>query len=70
MRRLPPWSDPVASGAMPHDSATAEPPELPPQVSDGLNGLPVAPNSRLTVLAPMLSSGVFVLPMMTRTRPP
>ncbi len=52
---------------MPQATATAEPPEEPPQVSVGPNGLPVAPNRRLTVLAPMLNSGMLVLPT---TMPP
>ncbi len=50
---------------MPVASATAEPPEEPPQVRSTSNGLPVAPKSRLTVFAPMLRSGMLVLPTTT-----
>ena len=49
---------------MPVASATAEPPEDPPQVRVGSNGLPVAPNTRLTVFAPAPNSGRLVLPKM------
>src|SRR5262249_49099520 len=41
--RLPPRSEPGASGTCPSASATAAPPDEPPQVLTGLNGLPVAP---------------------------
>ena len=47
--------------------ATAEPPDEPPHVRVTSNGLPVAPTSRFTVFAPMLTSGTLVLPM---TMPP
>ena len=43
LRRLPPVSEPVQSGAMPVASATAEPPDEPAQDFIGSNGLPVAP---------------------------
>ena len=43
VRRLPPWSEPVASGTMPSASAAAEPPEEPAGVFAGSNGLPVGP---------------------------
>ena len=49
---------------MPAASATAEPPEEPPQVSAGSHGLRVAPNTALNVFAPAPNSGVFVLPRM------
>ena len=55
-------SEPVASGTMPVASATAEPPDEPAQVFSGSNGLPVAPYTGFTVLAPAPNSGVFVLP--------
>jgi len=43
MRSEPPVSEPVQSGSMPVASATAEPPDEPPQVRAGSNGLRVAP---------------------------
>src|SRR3546814_5038 len=43
MRKEPPVSDPVQTGSMPSASATAEPPDEPPQIRFGSNGLPVAP---------------------------
>ena len=57
-------SEASASGTVPAATAAAEPPDEPPQVRRGSNGLPVAPNSRFTVLAPMLNSGMLVLPRM------
>ena len=66
-------SEPVASGIIPVASATAEPPEEPPAFMRGSNGLPVAPQTGLRVLAPAPNSGVFVLQKITppaaRTRP-
>ena len=62
MRKLPPVSEPVQIGAMPVASATAEPPEEPPQMRDGSNGLPVAPKTAFLVFAPAPNSGVLVLP--------
>jgi hypothetical protein len=56
---------PVASATCPSASATAEPPEEPAQVFEGSKGLPVAPYTRLTVLAPAPNSGVLVLPRIT-----
>ena len=49
---------------MPVASATAEPPDEPPQVFSGAKGFPVAPKTRLRVLAPAPNSGVLVLPIM------
>jgi hypothetical protein len=43
LRRLPPVSEPVHSGAMPVASATAEPPEEPAADLLGSKGLPVTP---------------------------
>ncbi len=65
LRRLPPVSEPVASGTMPVASATAEPPDDPAADKAGSNGLPVAPYTALRVLAPAPHSGVLVLPRMT-----
>src|SRR3954464_2028468 len=64
LRKLPPVSEPEASGAMPQASATAEPPEEPAAERIGSNGFPVAPNTGLRVLAPAAHSGVLVLPKM------
>ena len=47
---------------MPVASATAAPPDEPPQVSAGFHGLRVTPNTSLKVLAPAPNSGVLVLP--------
>ena len=62
MRSEPPVSEPVHTGSMSHASATAEPPDEPPALSVGSNGLPVAPHTRLRVLAPAPNSGTLVLP--------
>ena len=64
LRSEPPRSVPSASGSMPHASATAAPPLLPPHVFVRSYGLRVAPNSALNVCEPAPNSGVFVLPMM------
>ncbi len=47
---------------MPVASATAAPPEEPPQVSALFHGLRVMPNTSLKVFAPAPNSGVLVLP--------
>ena len=67
MRRLPALSEPSASGAMPVASAIAEPPDEPPHVSGGANGLPLTPYTGLNVLPPAPHSGVFVF---MQTMPP
>src|SRR3954454_9680439 len=61
LRKLPPVSEPVHTGSMSHASATAEPPDEPPAFSIGLNGLPVAPQTTLRLLAPAPNSGTLVL---------
>ena len=61
MRIEPPKSVPWASGSMPVATATAEPPDEPAALSAGFQGLRVAPNTGLTVLAPAANSGVLVL---------
>src|SRR5688572_2193960 len=61
-RSEPPTSEPSASGTMPHASATAEPPLLPPHVFVRSYGFRVAPKTVLNVCDPAPSSGVFVLP--------
>src|SRR5882757_10323850 len=57
-----PKSVPCANGTMPVATATADPPEEPAGLSAGFQGLRVAPNTALTVLAPVANSGVLVLP--------
>ncbi len=73
MRSEPPVSEPVQIGSIEVASATAEPPDEPPGLSMGLNGLPVAPHTGLRLLAPAPNSGTLVLPTTTapaaRTRP-
>src|SRR5215213_11227497 len=61
LRKLPPMSDPWASHAVPVASATAAPPEEPAAERDVSQGLSVAPNTSLKVLAPAPNSGVFDL---------
>src|SRR5690349_12158328 len=62
LRSDPPRSLPSAIGTMPHASATAAPPLLPPQVLLRSHGLRVAPNTALKVCEPAPNSGVLVLP--------
>ena len=62
VRNEPPRSEPVASQAWPVANATAEPPELPPQVRPVSHGLDVVPWTSLKVTAPAPNSGVLVLP--------
>ncbi len=59
MRKLPPRSLPFASQTMPVASATAEPPDEPPQVSAVFQGLRVLPNTSLKVFAPAPNSEVL-----------
>src|SRR6185295_14472867 len=61
MRSEPPVSEPVQTGSMSHASATAEPPDDPPALRRVSNGLPVAPQTGLRVLAPAPNSGTLVL---------
>ena len=61
LRRLPPMSEPWASHAMPVASATAAPPEEPAADFVISQGLSVAPNTSLKVLAPAPNSGVLDL---------
>ena len=58
-------SEPVQTGSMSVASATAEPPDDPPGLSRGSNGLPVAPHTGLRLLAPAPNSGTLVLPTTT-----
>ena len=50
---------------MPQASATAEPPDDPPQVRDRSHGFRVVPKTVLNVCDPAPNSGVFVLPSIT-----
>ena len=61
LRSEPPMSVPWASHAMPVASATAAPPEEPAADIELFQGLSVAPNTSLKVLAPAPNSGVFDL---------
>src|SRR6266478_5355790 len=63
LRNEPPMSLPSASGTMPHASATAPPPVLPPQVLVKSYGFRVAPKTLLNVCEPSPNSGTFVLPI-------
>ena len=63
LRSEPPMSLPSAIGSMPHASATAAPPLLPPQVLVRSYGFSVDPNTGLNVCDPAPNSGVFVLPI-------
>ena len=56
-------SVPSARGSMPHATATAAPPLLPPQVRPVAYGFRVAPNTGLKVCEPAPNSGVLVFPM-------
>src|SRR5258705_13247902 len=58
----PPESEPLAKGTMPQESATAAPPDEPPQVFVRSYGLRVAPKTRLKVCEPAPNSGTLVLP--------
>src|SRR5262249_3425538 len=62
-RNEPPVSEPLASGTSPQASATAAPPDDPPQVFVRSYGLRVAPKTLLNVCDPAPNSGVFVLPI-------
>ena len=65
LRRLPPMSEPSASGTMPAASAHAAPPLDPPADRLGSTGLRVVPKTRLNVWEPAANSGTFVLPTST-----
>ena len=64
-RSDPPASPPLATDTMPDATADAEPPLDPPGVRVRSQGLRVAPNARGSVVAPLDSSGTFVLPTIT-----
>ncbi len=61
-RKEPPVSEPVARLTKFEASAAADPPDEPPAVKLGLNGLPVAPQTGLRLFPPAPCSGTLVLP--------
>ena len=65
LRRLPPMSEPSASGTMPEASAHAAPPLDPPALRVGSTGLRVVPKIVLNVWLPAANSGTFVFPIGT-----
>ncbi len=65
IRSEPPVSEPVQTGSISQARATAEPPDEPPALRRGSNGLPVAPHTGLRVLAPAPNSGTLVLATIT-----
>ena len=65
MRIEPPPSVPTASGPIPEATAAAAPPEDPPGVFAGFQGLRVMPVSGLSVTPFQPNSGVVVLPSST-----
>ena len=62
----PPPSLACAAGTMPDATAAAEPPEEPPVECSVFHGLRDGPKRRGSVVGRMPSSGVFVLPQMTK----
>src|SRR3954468_6876576 len=62
LRRLAARSPPSAKGSMPHATATAAPPDEPPQVRVASYGFLVAPKTLLNVWLPAANSGRLVLP--------
>ena len=66
MRMEPPPSLACAAGTMPDATAAAEPPEEPPVEWSVFHGLRDGPKRRGSVVGRIPSSGVFVLPQMTK----
>src|SRR5262249_17202254 len=62
----PPVSEPSAHGAMPEDTAAAEPPPDPPGTRVGSHGFLLGPNAEFSVDEPIANSSVFVLPSSCR----
>src|SRR6476659_5014593 len=58
----PPVSEPSAHGAMPDDTAEAEPPPDPPGTRVGSHGFLLGPNAEFSVEEPIANSSVFVFP--------
>ena len=65
LRSEAPRSEPSANGSIRVATATAAPPDEPPQVFVVSHGLSVLPNTALNVCEPSANSGVFVLPTIT-----
>src|SRR5205807_7151322 len=59
----PPPSEPVAQGTMPAATAAADPPEDPPGVRSGFQGLRVIPLASLALHGKIVSSGTLVIPI-------
>src|SRR5688500_9185375 len=66
IRMDPPPSVACATGTIPAATAAAAPPDEPPALWAGLHGFRVGPKRRGSVVVARPSSGVFVLPMITR----
>ena len=62
IRADPPPSVASANATIPSATAAALPPEDPPLLRAGANGLPVGPNSRLSQTPLKPKTGLFVLP--------
>jgi len=69
LRRLPPMSDPSASGTMPAARAHAAPPLDPPALRLGSTGFRVVPKIVLNVWEPAANSGTLVFPRITAPAP-
>src|SRR5205807_9789228 len=63
IRIEPPPSEPVAAGTIPEATAAAEPPEEPPVVRVGSQGLRVTPFASVAVHGKIISSGTLVIPI-------
>src|SRR4051812_4206987 len=61
----PPVSVPIAHGASPPATAADEPPEEPPGIRLGSQGLLVAPYAEFSVEEPIANSSMLVLPSST-----
>ena len=69
MRSEPPPSLPWAIGTIPLATAAAEPPEDPPGVRAGSQGLRAGPYSSGSVTGRIPYSGVLVVPTITKPAP-
>src|SRR6185312_845198 len=64
----PPVSEPSAHGAIPADTAAAEPPPEPPGTRAGSQGFRDGPYAEFSVDEPIANSSVLVLPSRRRPR--